>query len=189
MLSRADQLTVLLRESASGDTDARERLYRAVYPELRRLARQLRRRGAGETLATTALVHEAYLKLAGGRPVEWQDRTHFFGVAARAMRQVIVDSARRRLASKRGAGHTAVSLDEALAAASVRPAELLALDEALDRLERISPRRVRIVESRFFAGLTAPEIAEFLSVSVATVEREWRASRAWLATQLRESAT
>lgn len=186
MLSHGHQLTTLLREAAQGDASAGEQLYRTVYPELRRLARRLRGRGAQETLGTTALVHEAYLKLAGGRPVSWQDRAHFFGVAARAMRQVIVDSARRRLSAKRGDGRAALSLAEVDASVPLRPDELVALDEALDRLERISPRRARIVEHRFFAGLTTEEIAELLEISVATVERDWRAARAWLAAALQE---
>ncbi len=188
MVNHGHELTALLREAVEGAPGAGERLYRTVYPELRRLARRLRGARAGDTLGTTALVHEAYLKLSGGAPIDWQDRAHFFGVAARAMRQVMVDSARRRLSRKRGGGHAALSLDEALAASPLRPAELLALDEALEQLERLSERRARIVEQKFFAGLSMEEIAASLGVSVATVERDWRAARAWLATELREGA-
>lgn len=178
-------LTRLLKEAAGGDPEATDRLYRAVYPELRRLARRLRYGRAGETLGTTALVHEAYMKVSRGEPVDWQERAHFFGIAASAMRQVLVDAARRRMAYKRGGAQAVLlSLDDAVAPAPVRPADLIALDESLSRLEQIAPRRARIVELRFFAGLTMEQIAAMLGLSIATVEREWRAARAWLAAQL-----
>lgn len=177
-------VTVLLRAAAEGRPDARNRLYEHVYPEIRRLARRIRSGRAGETLNTTALAHEAYIKLAGDGPAPWQTRAHFLAVAAQAMRQILVDAARRRLAQKRGGGDVAISLDEAALAAPVRPADLLALDHALGRLAALAPRRAAIVEHRYFGGLTTEDIAEVLGVSVSTVEREWRSARAWLATEL-----
>jgi RNA polymerase sigma factor (TIGR02999 family) len=175
--------------SGSGlDDPASERSFSQVYDELRRLAHVVRGGRAGETLNTTALVHEAYLKLATSASLEVKSRAHFFAIAARAMRQILVDAARRHLAQKRG-GEAApsVTLDEALYQAPVRPAQLVALDEALARLEAVDPRRARVVEHRIFAGLTADETATLLGVSRPTVERDWRAARAWLAVEL-ESA-
>lgn len=188
---RSDDLstvTVLLREAAGGDRDAVDRLYAHVYPRLRRLARQVRGGRAGETLNTTALAHEAYVKLVRGRVSDWHERAHFFAVAARAMRQIVVDTARRRAAGKRGGNSgLAVSLDESAHASPVRAAELLALDDALTRLAAIAPRRAAVVEHRFFGGLTTEEIATVLDVSTATVERDWRAARAWLAADMTET--
>lgn len=179
-------LTALLEAAAAGDRPALDRLFDHVYPELRRLASHLRAGRAGETLSATALVHEAYLKLASGSPVAWRGRAHFMAVAARAMRQILVDAARARLAGKRGGGAGAnVSLDEGALAAPLRPERMLALDEALTRLENADPRRAAVVEHRYFAGLTARETAIVLDVSVATVERDWRVARAWLAVELR----
>jgi RNA polymerase sigma factor (TIGR02999 family) len=178
-------VTTLLHAAARGDADAVERLYAHVYPQFRRLARRVRAGRAGETLSTTALVHEAYLKLARGDVADWRERAHFFAVAARAMRHVLVDAARRRLAHKRGGAHDfAVTLDDAVHGAPVRAAELVALDGALSRLAALAPRRAAVVEHRFFAGLTTDDTAEVLGISTATVEREWRAARAWLATEL-----
>lgn len=160
-------------------------LYERVYDQLKALARRVRAGRAGETLNTTALVNEAWLKLAAGQGVWWKDREHFFAVAARAMRQILVDSARRRTASKRGgAGRWLVSLDEGRERAPVRPEQLLALDEALTRLAAIDPRRAEVVEQRYFAGLSVPETARVLGISTATVERDWRTARAWLAVEL-----
>ena len=177
-------VTALLQRASDGDTAAEEQLYRRVYPELRRMAHGIRKARPGETLDTTALVHEAYMKVAAGRPVAWQQRAHFFGVAARAMRQVLVDAARRRMAGKRlGDGAVAISFDDAIAVPA-QPDELVALDEALARLATVDARRARVVELRFFAGLTTEEIGTLLEVSVATVERDWRAARAWLAAAL-----
>jgi len=140
---------------------------------------------AGATLSTTALVHEAYVKLRPARAGAWAGRAHFFGAAARAMRDVLVDAARRRAAEKRGGGAVLVTLGDA--AEAVRPDELLALDEALVRLGALDVRQLRVVEYRFFAGLTAAETADALGVSTSTVEREWRGARAWLARELRAS--
>lgn len=164
-----------------------DQLYERVYRQLKGLARRVRAGRAGETLNTTALVNEAWLKLSAG-PQAWRDRDHFFGVAARAMRQILVDSARRRMASKRGKGEWLVSLDDALHQAPARPEQLLALDEALTRLAQVDPRRAQVVEQRYFAGLSVPETARVLGISTATVERDWRTARAWLALALEAGA-
>jgi RNA polymerase sigma factor (TIGR02999 family) len=178
-------ITSLLEAAARGDDEAAAELFGQIYPELHRLAGRVGHGRAGETLNATALAHEAWMKLAGGRAVAWQGRAHFFAVAARAMRQILVDAARRRLAQKRrGGGEWAVSLDESLAAAPVRPAELVALDEALALLATVDARRAAVVEHRFFGGLTAEETAAVLGISRATVERDWRSARAWLAAEL-----
>jgi len=154
-------------------------LFARVYDELHRIAsRQLAKRGGG-TVTTTALVHEVYLKLAQGREAEWQDRTHFFALAARAMRFVLVDRARARVAHKRG-GAQPVTLDEAVVAHDDRPDELLAIHEALERLSTVSPRLAQVVHLRFFAGLSHEEIAELTAVSVPTVKRDWARARVWL---------
>lgn len=179
-------VTGRLRAAQEGDPAAQDALYARVYDELCRLARRVRAGRAGATLSTTALVHEAYVKLRPARVGTWEGRAHFFGVAARAMRDVLVDAARRRAAEKRGGGAVLVTLGDE-AAAAVRPDELLALDEALVRLGGIDPRQLRVVEYRYFAGLTAAETADALGVSTSTVEREWRGARAWLARELRAS--
>jgi len=179
----------VLGEGAAGGGAAEvDRLYERVYGELKLLARRVRAGRAGETLNTTALVNEAYLKLARGRGAAWKDRAHFFAIAARAMRQVLVDSARRRLAAKRGAGGALVSLDEAAETGPIRPEALVALDEALNRLAAIDPRRAAVVEQRYFAGLSVEETAQVLGLSVATIERDWRTARAWLAVALQDEA-
>lgn len=177
-------VTQLLQAARGGDGRALDALFARVYDELHRLAHQVRQGRAGETLRTTALVHEAYLKLIPSADMSWESRAHFFSVAARAMRQVLVDAARRRVAQKRGGGELLVSLDERVQAPPMRSAELLALDEALHRLAARNERWVGIVEHRFFAGLTAGETAAVMDLSLRTVEREWRAARAWLADEL-----
>jgi RNA polymerase sigma factor (TIGR02999 family) len=171
--------------AAGSDGAMLDALLPHVYGELKRLARAARAGRAGETLSTTALVHEAYLKLAPSAGAGWEGRAHFFGVAARAMRQLLVDAARRRARVKRGGGGAAVTLDEGGHAAPTRGDELLALDEALDRLAALDPRQARVVELRFFGGLTSAEAAEALGISVPTVERDWRAARAWLRLAMR----
>ncbi len=176
-------VTQLLHAARAGDSEAHDVLFARVYGELRRLARQVRQGRAGETLRTTALVHEAYLKLIPSAEQQWESRAYFFAVAARAMRQVLVDAARRRQALKRGAGVRLVSLEEGVPAPA-RGEELLALDEALVRLGARNQRWVRIVEHRFFAGMTAEETAAVMEISLRTVEREWRAARAWLTEEL-----
>ena len=173
-------VTALLGEWSGGDREALERLIPVVYGELRRLAASyLKVERPGHTLQPTALVHEAYLRLSKQRGVEWQNRSHFFAVAARMMRRILVDHARKRRASKRDAEAWFV---ETVPGASVagRPTELLSLDRALEGLERIDPAQARVVELRFFAGLTIEETAEASGISPATVKREWQTARAWL---------
>lgn len=161
-----------------------DRLFERVYAELRHLAHQVRGRREGATLNTTALVHEAYLKLASSPSLNVKSREHFFALAARAMRQIVVDAARRQRADKRGWGAVFVTLDESAEEQPLRAERLLALDDALARLEAVDTRSAQVVEQRVFAGLTAAETAALLGVSRPTVERAWRAARAWLAVEL-----
>jgi RNA polymerase sigma factor (TIGR02999 family) len=178
-------ITQALVELAHGDTSARDRLLPLVYDALRDLARrELRHERPDHTLSATALVHEAYLKLVQLERIDWQGRAHFFGVCAPVMRQVLISHARSRNAAKRGAGAAKLPLSDALAVAEERPDELVALDEALARLEVLSPRQARVVEARFFAGLSVEETAAALEISPATVKREWTAARAWLNREL-----
>ena len=177
----ADDVTRLLHQLHSGDANALDRLYPLVYDELRRAAvRALARERASHTLQATELVHEAYLKLLGPLNVNWQNRAHFLAVAARAMRQILVDHARRRQADKRGGGVEHVTLGDPEADLSLPAEELLALDDALQRLEAVEPRLRTVVEYRFFGGLTEREIAEVLGVTERTVQRDWVKARAWL---------
>ena len=159
-----------------------------VYEELRRLAAAyLRRERPGQTLQPTALVHEAYLRLMKDRPGRWQNRAHFCAIAAHSMRQILIERARARGALKRGGAQPRVTLDEGLVAGESRSIDLVALDSALERLERLDAEQARLVELRFFGGLTIEETAEAIGVSPATVKREWTMARAWLKLQL-ESA-
>jgi RNA polymerase sigma factor (TIGR02999 family) len=156
-----------------------------VYDELRRLASgYLRREHGARTLQTTALVHEAYLRLVDQREPDWKNRAHFFGVAAHLMRQILVDYARRRQAAKRGGGALRISLEEDFAKQGARDADLLALDEALDRLAAMDLQQSRIVELRYFSGLSVEETAEAMQLSPATIKREWRSARIWLYNEL-----
>ena len=183
----SNDLTRLLLDAREGGRDAREALFAAAYPELRRLARaQLRRHAADSTMNTTALVHEAYLDLLDVRQLGTGDRAHFFGIAARAMRQILVDHFRRARADKRGGGAVHFDLDDQPIAADVRGEHLLALDEALSRLEQHSPRLASVVEGRFFGGMTEIEIGAWLGVSDRTVRTDWRKARAWLLRELRD---
>lgn len=168
----------------AGSAEALDELFRRLYDELHALARQVRRGRAGETLCTTALVHEAYLKLLPGGMPEVRDRTHFLRVAARAMRQVLVDTARRRTADKRGGGAIRVTFDEGAHEVSTRAEELIELHHALTRLSGLDPRQAQVVEFRIFAGLSVEETAAALGLSAPTVNRDWRAARAWLAREL-----
>jgi RNA polymerase sigma factor (TIGR02999 family) len=178
-------ITELLRAVEVGDNAARDRLFALVYRDLRGLARgQLRRVPGRDTLSTTALVHETYLKLAGDRVWSARDRSHFFALAARAMRQILVDHARRRARRKRGGGEAPVSLVEALVPAPERAEEMLALDAALAKLEALDAELAQIVEWRFFGGLSVEEVAALLEVSDRTVKRHWRAARAFLFQEL-----
>jgi len=180
------QVTALLTRLRRGDQRAAEQLIPLVMDELRRLARYyLKDERTGHTLQPTALVHEAYLKLAGYQNLNWESRSHFIGVAASLMRQILIDSARRHRAAKRGRHFEQVSLDEHRDFLPVeRSEELLALDEALHRLEKMNSRQSRIVELRYFGGLSVEETAEALRVSPITVKREWATARAWLRAEL-----
>lgn len=180
-MSRHADITTELQAWSSGEASARERLFPLVYEELRRIARaQLRRERPGHTLDTSALVHEAYLRLAASSPAEWLDRSHFYAVASSAMRRVLVDSARRYRADKRGAAPRRVSLTDVMLVADDRADTLLAVDDALEELARIDPRLARVVECRFFAGLTEEETADVLAVTARTVRRDWIKAKGWL---------
>jgi|SRR6266850_1174372 len=176
-----DDLTGLLHDWRAGDKAALDRLTPIVYDELRRMAhRYIQRERDGHTLQTTALVNEAYLRLAGQQRVDWQNRAHFFAVTAQVMRHILIDHARRRRYAKHGGEMQQVSLNEATVMSHERAADLIALDEALDELEELDPRKSRVVELRYFGGLSLEETAEVLEVSLMTVRRDWRAAKAWL---------
>lgn len=176
-----DDVTGLLHDWQQGDRAALDKLTPLVYDELRRIAhRYMQGERNGHTLQTTALVNEAYVRLAGGRNIEWQNRAHFYAVTAQVMRRVLVDHARRRRYAKRGGDAQQVSLDEAVLMSPQRATELVALDEALAELARLDERKGRVVELRYFGGLSLEETAEVLAVSVMTVRRDWRAAKAWL---------
>jgi RNA polymerase sigma factor (TIGR02999 family) len=188
MSSASDQpghVTQLLERWGGGDQSALDELTPLVYAELRQLAAAyLRRERPGHTLQTTALIHEAYLKLVGQRHGRWQGRKHFYGIAARLMRQVLVEHARRHQAEKRGGGRVAVTLGHADEVAGAPEVDILAVHEALERLAAFDAQQARIVELRFFGGLSIEETAEALGVGHATVEREWGMARAWLRKEL-----
>jgi RNA polymerase sigma factor (TIGR02999 family) len=178
-------ITGLLQQLSQGRRDALGHLMSLVYEEMRRIAHgQLRRERPGHTLSTTALVHETYLKLLDVRQVQWIDRAHFYAICARAMRRILIDYARTKRRQKRGGGAVLVSLDEALDVPIERAGDLVALDEALARLEALSERQCRVVEYRYFGGLSVEETAAVLGVSPATVKRDWTFSRAWLNREL-----
>jgi len=177
--------TQLLEETAHGRREAADRLMLLVYDELRALAhRHLGREGPEHTLQTTALVHEAYLRLVDQRRVVWQGRTHFFAIGAQALRRTLVDHARGRLREKRGGDRVRLELKDDIALAKGRSEDVLAVDEALERLEGLDPRQARIVEMRFFGQLDVGEVAEVLGVSRRTVEADWTAAKAWLRREL-----
>ena len=179
--TQTHEVTRLLLDWRNGDEAALERLTPLVYAELRRLARRyMRGEREGHTLDGTALVHEAYIRLAGGGGPEWQNRAHFYGVAARLMRQILVEHARRHHADKRGGGERAAVLEESAVLTPARAAGLVALDEALQALAQLDPRKSRIVELRYFGGLQIEEIGEVERLSVATVRRQMRMAEAWL---------
>lgn len=181
MTPQQPEVTELLKESARGNRAALDQLLPLVYSELRRIAdRYLRRERTDHTLQATALVHEAYLRLVDQRDVEWQNRAHFFGVAAQMMRRILVDHARAQRSAKRGSGVIKVSLDDVLEISDEQMESMLALDEALKALEQIDPQKSRIVELRFFGGLSIEETAEALGIGTATVIRQWRVAKAWL---------
>jgi len=192
--SESADVTELLKAWGRGDRTALGRLTPLVYEQLRRLAGgYMHKERVGHSLQTTALVHEAYLKLVNAKGVKWQDRNHFFALSAQIMRRILVDHARRRRSVKRGgrAEHeehsTEVNLDELPATDNERAAELCALDDALTKLAILDPRRAQVVELRFFGGLSVEETAEVLNISQQTVMRDWKLARAWLTRQLRRS--
>jgi RNA polymerase sigma factor (TIGR02999 family) len=178
-------VTGLLREAGRGDRRALDQLVPLVYETLRSLAhRALRHERGGHTLSTTALAHEAYLKLVGLEHIAWQDRSHFFAMAAQAMRRILVDYAVARKAQKRGGGAAAIALDDIPLATESQIEEVVRLNEALERLEAVAPHAVRVVECRVFTGMTIEETAAALSLSPASVKRHWSAARAWLNLEL-----
>ena len=175
-----ESITRLLLDASAGKQGAVDALFPIVYSEMRRLsASYLRKERPGHTLQSTALVHEAYLRLIDQK-VSWQSRAHFMGIAAQIMRRILLDHAKSKAAAKRGGGEIALELDESSIGGKVRDLNLIALDEALLELEKIDPIRSRIVEMRFFGGLSNEESAEVLGISTATVQRQWAGARAWL---------
>jgi RNA polymerase sigma factor (TIGR02999 family) len=179
-------VTELLMAWGRGDEDALSRLTPLVYDELHRLAAaHMRREQAGHTLQTTALVNEAYIKLVDSNRVRWQNRAHFFAMAAQLMRRILVDFARKRRYQKRGGDWRQVTLAEGLGVSTNLDSDLVALDDALQELGKLDPRKARVVELRFFAGLSLDETAEALQVSTDTVGRDWRAAKAWLMRELK----
>ncbi|MGH9836489.1 MAG: sigma-70 family RNA polymerase sigma factor [Blastocatellia bacterium] len=185
MTSTPKEITQLLIAWNQGDQRARDELMPLIYNELRRLARShLRRERANHTLQPTALVHEAFLRLIDQSQVNWQNRAHFFAAAARLMRQILINHAEARRAAKRGGEAERISLNDVDHFAVEQDLDLIALDEALKNLERIDPPQSRVVELRYFSGLTIEEIAEVMGVSPATVKREWSTARAWLRREL-----
>jgi RNA polymerase sigma factor (TIGR02999 family) len=184
-MSSPPRVTELLLAWGGGDQDAFDKLLPLIYGELRRLAAHyLRRERPDHTLQPTALVHEAYLRLVDQTRAQWQNRAHFFGAAAQMMRRILVDHARQHKAAKRGGSGQRVTLDEKVAFAPEREMDLLALEDALIKLEQVDPQKSRLVELRFFGGLSTEEAAEVLGVSPATVTRQWRAAKAWLLREL-----
>jgi RNA polymerase sigma factor (TIGR02999 family) len=182
---RTQGVTGLLRQAQAGDRAALDELLPLVYRELKGIAaRQLANERPGHTLQATALVNEAYLRLVDQHSVDWRNRAHFFSIAAETMRRVLVNHAISRRAGKRGAGATLLALDEAMSFPERREVDLVNLDEALTRLADLDQMQARIVEMKFFAGLSNEEVAEVLGKSESTVKREWRSAKAWLATQL-----
>ena len=180
-------LTQMLAAWRNGNQDAGQQLFEVTYQELRRLAAwHLRQERPGHTLQPTALVNELYLRLFPGEPVDWQSRAHFFAVAAQQMRRLLIDHARARHADKRGGHRIRLSITEIEGLAAPDPEDLLALDQALGRLESLDPRAARVVELRFFGGLTEAEASEALGVSIATMKRDWTFARAWLINELRQ---
>ena len=181
MAAIPQEITQLLLKWSEGDKAALDELIAAVYPELRRIARRyMRRENQQHTLQTSALINEAYLRLIDQQAVSWQDRAHFFAVAAQVMRHILIDHARSHRYAKRGAGAEHIALDNVAVVNEQRATEFVELDDALARLAEIDPRKSRIVELRFFGGLTVEETAEVMKLSQITVKRDWRTARAWL---------
>ena len=180
-----ENITELLASYGRGNKESLDQLMPIVYDELRRqAARYLRREQAGHTLQTTALIHEAYVRLVDQRNMQWQNRAHFFGIAAQMMRRILVDHARSKKRVKRGGSEIRVSLDDVNVAAKGQDLDVVALDEALDRLAQIDEQQSRVVELRFFSGLSVEETAEVMGISKSTVKRDWSMAKAWLHREL-----
>jgi RNA polymerase sigma factor (TIGR02999 family) len=183
--AQTHEVTQLLIDWSNGDRAALDKLIPVVEEELRRLAhRYMSRERAGHTLQTTALVNEAFVRLVNRKNVHWQNRAHFFGIAAQLMRTILVDHARSHASAKRGGGANKLELDEAMVVSQQKASEVLALDDALKQLALIDPQQSRIVELRFFGGLTVEETAEVMHLSPATIKREWSTAKAWLYREL-----
>jgi RNA polymerase sigma factor (TIGR02999 family) len=180
-MTQTHELTQLLVDWSNGDRAALDKLMPLIDAELRRLAhRYMTRERAGHTLQTTALVNEAFLRLVNRKNLQWQNRAHFFGIAAQLMRTILIDHARSHASAKRGGGARKLELDEAMVVSQQKASEVIALDDALNQLALLDPQQSRIVELRFFGGLTVEEAAEVLQVSPATIKREWSTAKAWL---------
>ncbi len=183
------QINRLLASWGHGDEEARDELIPLIYKELRRIARRhLWHERPDHTLQSAALVNEAYLRLVRQEPPEWQNRAHFFGVAAQVMRHILVDHARNRVAAKRGGGALRLTLDPQIASPQKTEVDLVALDSALDKLARLDPQQSRLIELRYFAGLSIEETSVVLGISPATVKREWATARAWLRREMKKDA-
>lgn len=185
MAMETPDVTILLKEWRSGRREALDRLMPLVYDELRSLASSyLRRERIGHTLQSTALVNEAFVRMVNQRDVEWQNRAHFFGIAAQMLRRILVDHARSRNANKRGSGVVALSLNEEIAVVDKQDWDVITVDDALEGLAKLDEQQAKLVELRFFGGLTIEETAEALGVSASTVKREWLAAKAWLSREI-----
>jgi len=180
-------ISLLLERAGTGDSQSRSELYTHIYGELRRMAVAcMRGEGAGHTLQPTALVSEAYLRLTGGKPVEWQGQAHFFGSAARVMRRILVEHARERKALKRGGGMRRLDLEDSIGIATYEPERMISIDRALEKLGQLDQRALQVVELRAFAGLGVEEAAGTLGLSAKTVKRDWQFARVWLERELRQ---
>ncbi len=185
MQTRSEEITGLLKAWGGGDQAALERLVDEVYNELRRIARRyMRNERAGNTLQTTAVVNEAYLRLVDVKNIDWQQRAQFFAIAAQMMRRILVDAARARGSRKRGAGAVKVNVHEALVVSPERDSSIVALDEALEAFSKLAPRQAKVVELRYFGGLGEEETAEVLRISPRTVRRDWDFAKSWLLREL-----
>jgi RNA polymerase sigma factor (TIGR02999 family) len=189
MKQTGENITPLLKAWSAGDEGALEKLTPAVYPELRRMAaRYMRRESAGNTLQPTALVHEAYLRLVDANLAQWQDRAHFYAVCAQMMRRILVSAARKRTAEKRGGAAVAIELNESIDSAPMPDSRLIALDDSMIALSAFDARKAKVVELRFFGGLSVNETAAVLKTSEQTVHRDWRLARAWLEREMESVA-
>jgi len=185
MAAKPGDITILLGKVKQGDKSAEAILLDLVYRELKAIAsRYMKRERRDHTLEPTALVHEAYLKLAGEQGADWQDRAHFFAVASKTMRRILIDHARAHLAAKRGGGQRPVEIEQLLSARRLTPETVLAISEALDELSKFDPRQASVVEMRFFGGLSDEEAAKVLAVSARTIKRDWATAKAWLYSHL-----